>query len=158
MPTVVEIYTYDLVGNRQTDISGASYSYNNPWNHLDSANSTSYTYDSNGNTRTVSGGNTYTWDFENHLTQVTLPGTAGTATFKYDPFGRRIQKAFTVNSVTTTTNYIYDGANVVEEMDASGNQVARYSQGPGIDQPLSMTRGGVTSFYEADGLGSITST
>jgi RHS repeat-associated protein len=78
-------------------------------------------------------------------------------TFKYDPFGRRIQKAFTVNSVTTTTNYLYDGPDVIEEMDASGNQVARYSMGIAIDEPLAMTRGGVTSFYEADGLGSITS-
>jgi hypothetical protein len=27
-------------------------------------------------------------------------------TFKYDPFGRRIQKSFTQNSTTTTTNYL----------------------------------------------------
>jgi len=38
----------------------------------------------------------------NRLTQVTLPGTGGTATFKYDSFGRRIQKVFTQNSTTAT--------------------------------------------------------
>src|SRR4030088_1668906 len=30
----------------------------------------------------------YTWDFENRLTSVILPGTGGTVSFKYDPFGR----------------------------------------------------------------------
>ncbi|HLJ27685.1 MAG TPA: hypothetical protein VKY85_13325 [Candidatus Angelobacter sp.] len=49
--------------------------------------------------------------------------------FKYDPFGRRIQK--------NSTNYVYDGAIVIEEVDQSGNPLARYTQGAGIDEPLS---------------------
>lgn len=32
------------------------------------------------------GTTTYAWDFENRLTSVTLPGTGGTVSFKYDPF------------------------------------------------------------------------
>ena len=32
--------------------------------------------------------------------------------------------------------YAYDGANGIEEMDASGNVTARYIQGAGIDEPL----------------------
>jgi hypothetical protein len=35
--------------------------------------------------------------------------------------------------------------------------VARYSQGLNIDEPLAMLRSSTTSFYHADGLGSITS-
>lgn len=31
--------------------------------------------------------------FENRLTPVTLPGGGETVTFKYDPFGRRIQRS-----------------------------------------------------------------
>jgi YD repeat-containing protein len=49
-------------------------------------------YDSNGNTSTKvnsSGTTQYFWDFENRLRSVTLPGTGGTVSFKYDPFGRR---------------------------------------------------------------------
>src|SRR5439155_8590920 len=38
-----------------------------------------------------------------------------------------------------------------------GAVVARYSQGLNIDEPLAMLRGGTTNFYNADGLGSITS-
>ena len=50
------------------------------------------TDDSNGNTLTSTTGSnttTYAWDFENRLASVTLPGSGGTVSFKYDPFGRR---------------------------------------------------------------------
>ena len=62
--------------------------------------------DANGNTLTDAQGRSYTWDFENRLTQAVVPGTnGGTTTFKYDPFGRRIQKSGPLG----TTNYLYDG-------------------------------------------------
>ena len=53
-------------------------------------------YDNNGNTQTMvnsSGTTTYAWDFENRLTSVSLPGSGGTVSFRYDPFGRRIYKS-----------------------------------------------------------------
>jgi RHS repeat-associated protein len=128
----------------------------NTSNELTSTPSTTYTYDSNGNTQTkVVGSNTtsYTWDFENHLSSVTLPGSGGAVTFKYDPFGRRIYKS----SSTGTSIYAYDGDNLIEETNASGAVVARYTQTQNIDEPLAMLRGGATSFYHADGLGSVTS-
>jgi RHS repeat-associated protein len=73
--------------------------------------------------------------------------------FKYDPFGRRIYKS----SSSGTSVYAYDGDNLIEETNASGGVVARYSQGLNIDEPLAMLRGGTTSYYQADGLGSLTS-
>ena len=73
--------------------------------------------------------------------------------FKYDPFGRRIYKS----SSSTTSIYAYDGDNLVEETNSSGGAVARYSQGLNIDEPLAMLRSGTTNFYNADGLGTITS-
>jgi RHS repeat-associated protein len=127
------------------------YSYN-PSNELTSTPSGSYTYDANGDTLTDPSGKSYTWDFENQLTQAVVPGT-GTTTFKYDPFGRRIQKSGPLG----TTNYLYDGRNSLEELDASGNVLARYNQGPSIDEPISELRGSTTSFYQMDFLGSITS-
>src|SRR5258708_26987525 len=116
----------------------------------------SYTYDYNGNTtsKTDSTGTTnYTWDYENRLTSVTLPGSGGTVTFKYDSFGRRIYKS----SSCGTSVYVYDGDNLVEETNATGGVVARYSQGLNIDEPLAMLRSSATSYYQADGLGSVTS-
>ncbi len=95
----------------------------------------------------------YAWDFENRLTSVTLPGSGGTVSFKYDPFGRRIYKS----SSAGTSTYAHDGQNLIEETNSSGGVVARYAQGLNIDEPLAMLRGGTTSYYHADGLGSVTS-
>jgi YD repeat-containing protein len=89
--------------------------------------------DSTGATR-------HTWDCENRLTSVTLSNSGGTVTLKYDPFGRRIQKAFTQNSTTTTTNYVYDRANTIEEADQNGNELAKYARTMNIDEPLEESR------------------
>jgi RHS repeat-associated protein len=69
----------------------------------------------------------------------------------------RIQKAFTQNSTTTTTNYLYDGSNAVADIDQNGNVLARYAETQNIDEPLAELRSGTTNYYEADGLGSVTS-
>ena len=68
-------------------------------------------------------------------------------------FGRRINRI----SPTTTSIFASDGDNLIEETNYSGTAVARYSQGLNIDEPLAMLRSSTTSYYEADGLGSITS-
>jgi uncharacterized protein RhaS with RHS repeats len=73
--------------------------------------------------------------------------------FKYDPFGRRIYKS----SSAGTSVYAYDLNDLVEETNASGGVVARYTRGENIDEPLAMLRSSTTSYYEADGLGSVTS-
>jgi RHS repeat-associated protein len=132
------------------------YNYNSS-NELTSTPSGSYTYDNNGNRKSDSTGAQYTWDFENHLTQVVLPSSGGTVNFKYDPFGRRIQKAFSQNSTTTTTDYLYDRSDVLETVNPNGTVLARHVDGPSIDEPLSELVSGVTSYYEQDGLGSVSS-
>jgi RHS repeat-associated protein len=153
--STTESYSYDAVGNRMSSSGVPTYSYN-PSNELTSNSSGSYTYDANGNTLSDPSGRSYSWDFENRLTQVVNPGV-GTTTFRYDPFGRRIQKSGPLG----TTNYLYDGldssANLIEELDSAGNVLARYAQELSIDAPLSMLRSGTGSYYEEDGLGSITS-
>jgi len=55
------------------------------------------------------------------------------------------------------TNYLYDGYNLIEEVDNSGNVQARYTQGTHVDEWLAELRSGTTSYYQRDGLGSITS-
>ena len=157
-----ESYTYDPVGNRLSSLGVSPYNINVS-NELTSTPSAGYAYDHNGNLLTkVVGSNTtsYAWDFENRLSSVTLPGTGGTVSFKYDSFGRRIQKSFTTGSnppTTTTTNYLYDGHNNIEEVDQNGNVLSRYAQGLNIDEPLAELRSGTASYYQADGLSSVTS-
>jgi RHS repeat-associated protein len=150
-----ESYSYDPVGNRTVSLGVSSYT-TNASNELTATPGVTYTYDSNGNilTKTDSTGTTsYTWDFENRLASLTLPGTGGTVTFKYDPFGKRIYKS----SSSGTSIFAYDGDNLTEETNSSGAVVARYTQTNEVDEPLAMLRSGATSYYEADGLGTITS-
>ena len=154
--SIAEGYTYDAVGNWLTSAGPISYNYNTS-NELTSTSVAAYAYDNNGNTtsKTTSAGTTnFTWDFENRLASVTLPGTGGTVNFKYDPFGRRIEK---IAPTSGTTVYAYDGANATEELGAGGNLLAHYTQGTGFDEPLAMTGIAGAYFYHADGLGSITS-
>ena len=108
-----EAYTYDVVGNRLSSASVSSFSYNSSNELASSSDGTNYAYDANGNLLTKTphhgGATSYAWDFENRLASVTLPGSGGTVTFKYGPFGRRIEKV----SGTTTSIYVYDGDNAL---------------------------------------------
>jgi RHS repeat-associated protein len=72
-------------------------------------------------------------------------------TFKYDPFGRRIEKI----APSGTTIYAYDGDNIVEQLNTSGGATARFTQGLGIDEPLEVKIGSGSYYYSADGLGSV---
>jgi RHS repeat-associated protein len=153
--TTTESYTYDPVGNRLSDLTTSGWS-NNTSNELTSRPGVSYTFDANGNTQTnvgSAGTTTYNWDYENRLTSVVLPGSGGTVTFKYDPFGRRIYKA----SSSATSVYAYDGDNLIEETNSTGAVVARYEDTQNIDEPLAMLRSSATSYYEQDDLSSVTS-
>jgi RHS repeat-associated protein len=150
----VEQYAYNAVGNRLSSIGVPQYNYNS-LNQIASRPGASYAYDNNGNlvAKTDATGTTnYSWDFDNRLVGVTLPGGSA-ITFKYDPQGRRIYK----QSLGSASFYVYDGVNIIEEVNSSGNPVARFTYSLGVDEPLEMVRGGITSYYEADGLGSITS-
>jgi RHS repeat-associated protein len=110
-------------------------------------------YDSNGNTLTDAQRRSFTWDFENHLVQAVVTGqNAGTTTFKYDPFGTRIQKSGPLGTI----NYLYDGIGIIEELSGDGSISGKY-QGAGVDQQLATVQGGTTKYYELDGLLSTTS-
>lgn len=74
-------------------------------------------------------------------------------TFKYDPFGRRIEKI----SPTTTSIFVYDGDSLIETTNGSGSEVAAYTPTQNIDESLAMDRNGTIDYYEQDGLGSVTS-
>ena len=85
--------------------------------------------------------------------RVAAPSKGGTVSFAYDPFGRRIL----TNSPSGTTIDVYDGGNTIEELNANGSLGERYTYGPGVDEPLVGQRQPKIFFYEADGLGSVTS-
>ena len=151
--STTESYSYDAVGNRLSSSGVPTYNYNSA-NELTSNSNGSYTYDANGNTLTDAQGRTFTWDFENRLTQAVVPGTnGGTTTFRYDPFGRRIQKSGPLG----TTNYLYDAFSLVETTNSSGSEITGYTQDQGVDEPLAELTSSTTSYFQRDGLNSITS-
>jgi RHS repeat-associated protein len=135
-------YGYDKVGNRTSGLPADAY---NSSNQLLSTGNATYTYDLNGNLATKTTGGvvtTYTWDYENRLTSISVTGGA-TTTFKYDPFGRRIEKNSEI--------YVYDGANLIETLNAAGAAQSKYTFGPGIDEVLAKG----SNLYYADALGSV---
>jgi RHS repeat-associated protein len=73
--------------------------------------------------------------------------------FKYDPFGRRVYES----SPAGTSVYVYDGNNMTQELNGIGSAVAVYTRGSWIDEPLAVYGGATTSYFQADGLGSVTS-
>jgi RHS repeat-associated protein len=181
-----EQYTYDPAGNRLTGPRiPAAYAYG-PGNQLLTTSRFAYTYDINGNTiaKTHPEQNgehqdydddnrddknwTYTYDYENRLikAETTHEDETIVVSFKYDPFGRRIEKKVETiehgkaEEVKTYT-FVYDGQAIILEYltklddGEAKTDVTKYVHGPGIDEPLSITKNGEIYYYHADGLGSI---
>ena len=153
----VDSWTYDAIGNRLTNtVNGSTQNYSyqkigaNPlnWQRLLSDGSNSYTYDANGDTTTRSGpgGNvTFGWNSDGRLTN---SSGAVSASYGYDYLGK--QSAKTLGAVATT--YLYTRLDLIREATPS---TADYLFGPGIDEPLAVSRGGLISYYQVDALGSV---
>ncbi len=73
--------------------------------------------------------------------------------YTYDAFGRRTSKY--VASSGSTTVYFYNDQQVIEEYNGSGGTAAYYTYGDGIDERITMHRGGTDYYYHANRLGSI---
>jgi RHS repeat-associated protein len=145
-----QAFAYDPVGNRTTGGSVV-----NAGNQLTADATHAYQYDDNGNltrkTLLATGNFTqYTYDAENFAAGNPTP--AFTSTYRYDGLGRRIEKV----ANGQTRRYIYDGEDILLEYDGANVLQARYTHGPGIDEPIAVTRGGNTFFYHQDGLGTVT--
>ncbi len=153
-------YAYDPVGNRTLMVNDGALTTQtyNAANELSTSQTssgvTTYTFDGDGNLLSglVLGSQrtTNTWDAENRLTNVALP--SGTVdTFTYNGDGQRVQK----QDSGGTTNHVWDMQNISLETNSSGTTLAAYTLSPDtFGSLLSQNRGGVTSFYLCDALGS----
>src|SRR5436309_3338491 len=88
----------------------------------------SFSYDANGNL-TGDGANRYIWDARNHLSSMTTSSGSAVGSFGYDAFGRRFSKTVT----GTNTAFLYDGANVVQELSGT-TPTANLITGFGADE------------------------
>jgi YD repeat-containing protein len=87
--------------------------------------------------------NSYVWDARNRLASADNNG----AVFSYDPLGRRVSKTV----LSTTTNFLYDGANAVQEFGTL--PTANLLTG-GVDERFTRTTAAETDNYLTDALGS----
>src|SRR5713101_3184219 len=94
---------------------------------------------------TSDGSHSYTWDARNQLSKI---DSGTTASFGYDPFGRRYNK----NILSTNTNFLYDGANAVQEV-LGGTNTANSLMG-GIDEVSQRTDSAGARSFLTDALGS----
>jgi RHS repeat-associated protein len=109
---------------------------------------TPVTYDTNGNV-TNDGTYTYTWNDRNQLASI-AQGQTTVASFTYDPFGRRTKRIVD----GTTTQYLHDGDNVIQEQNAAGSATADLLTGLGVDDTFARIESGVTTSLLTDALGS----
>ena len=92
------------------------------------------------------GANSYTWAARNQLDAI---GGTTTASFTYDPLGRRVSK--TVDGATV--DFLYDGFNPVQEQPGGG-QTTDLLTGLGADEYFVRTDPLWSQHFLPDGLGS----
>ena len=131
-------FALDQLGNR-TQVKTGTVPENyttNALNEYQTVGTKTFQYDPNGNLLsrldTSTGLKTsYDYDMKDRLTQVTLPDSTQ-VTFTYDALGRRASKT----SGFQTTRYLWDGDELLAELDPSGNLLRSYVHGIEVDEVL----------------------
>ncbi|GAA0570625.1 RHS repeat-associated core domain-containing protein [Rhizomicrobium electricum] len=127
----------------------------NQYTHVTAAcgGSAGIDYDPNGNLTTDQSSH-YQYDPENQLVRATTASM--TASYAYDPSGRRTKKVVAGGVYSGTTYFLNSGDDEIAEYNGSGVLLSRYVPGMSVDQPLAMvTAAGVKSFFHQDKLGSV---
>ncbi len=114
-------------------------------------------YDANGNLGN-DGSRLFYYDSYNRLTGIgssAYPANPPYMTFSYDPLGRLSSQTW---YGSTTTNFVYDGTDLIAEYDGAGTLLERYVHGTGTDEPLAWYHGADLStlrFFFQDYHGSV---
>jgi RHS repeat-associated protein len=149
-------YAYDALGNRTTVTTSAGGNsivipyLANACNQYTQIGGLLVSYDANGNLTSDQNGNTYTYDAQNRL--VSARSGTNTMYVSYDARNRVVSR--TINGIITS--YAYDGWNLIEDYDASGNELARYIHGPQSDDILAKISPTGAVYYIQDGNQNVT--
>lgn len=109
---------------------------NNGLNQVTSAGGSAVTYDGRENINAI-GSATYGYNANNQLTSV---NTGAATTLSYDPVGRLHQTAG-----STTTRFLYNGAQAIAEYDDAGALQRRFIPGLGLDETVVSYEGSGTT-------------
>ncbi len=152
-----ESYLLDGVGNwisvqtvngNQSDAVGYQLNDMNEYSRICAVEQS---HDDNGNL-TGDGERNYRYDARNRLVRVSTLGGNTIATYKYDAFGRRIEK----RAGSETVRYVHFGKRVLEERNAFNEVQRSYVYGRGVDEVLQLKTAANDSFYYHDNsIGSI---
>lgn len=148
-----ESYTYHLDGNLWTysrDGNTRTYNYTYGTDKLSSTTGLgayNFSYEDAGNV-TGKGSNTFTFDYNNLLLTANVSGR--TITNSYNATGQRVKK---VDSQVGTCYYIYEGLNIIAELDPFSGLTAKHVYG--IGQHIAKVDGSGTHFFHNDAIGSV---
>ena len=93
------------------------------------------------------------WNSLGQLTQASRY-QKGTATYGYDAFDRRVRRTAPDGTVI---RYLYDGDDLLMEVDGAGNSIREYTYLPGVDRPHSVrvSQTGASYYYATDHPGNV---
>lgn len=150
VPSGSVTYTYDAVGNR-TDQGGLYGSAN----RIRQFASCTYVTDSLGDGNVLSracGSETvlFTWSAESQLTRLIVG--SDTLDFRYDAGGRLVRQK---RSGAAVHFLLWQGDNLLAEIDSVTGKVAEYSYYPGLDHPHAVITDSTPHFAHVDGIGNV---
>ncbi len=158
-----QIYSYDDAGNRADP--GDTLGVGDQMNAVTfSGMHQDYTYDADGNviTRALPADNatwTYTWSSDNRL----LSGSnwIGMENLAYDALGQPVViRKGSDNHIARVT--LYDGGNVLADLDSLGNREGEYVYDAGTDHPYALLTGATAvtgvQYFVLDDFGNVTGT
>lgn len=131
-------FSYDSLGNRSNDQLG-SYAYDNKSQRLTEDYRYQYYYDNNGNLSSkvekANNANSvnYSYNSENQLIKIETYRNSiltKTSEYFYDALGRRMRKKITDHTDSSKSyerKYIYDGQEILAELDKDNNDLAVYT-------------------------------
>jgi len=109
-------------------------------------------FDGNVTSRTCGGESvTFGWSGDGRLTGYTIAGGPTVGLF-YDAAGRLVRRD--VNG-SPASYFVWDGDNLLAELDGGQYLVAQYSYYPGLDRLHAFNRGGAVSYAQADAEGNV---
>ena len=150
-------YAYDAAGNRTSwtgnPASTVAYDTNNRLVHDARWN---YTYDDEGRLitrtdRSTGAATHFGWDAVDDLLHVTRPNGAPDVTYRYDPFGRRVE----TKEGSTVRRTVWAGDNPLLTLDGSNQLEGRFVNGLGPDAILASVSGGTSTYPIWDASGTV---
>ena len=152
-----ESYLLDGVGNRASlqtvegDVSDAVGYQSNAMNEYTRIGAVEQSHDANGNL-TSDGERSYHFDAKNRLLRVSTLGGNTIASYKYDAFGRRIEK----RAGSETVRYMHFAKRVLEERGIFSQLQRQYVYGSWVDEVLQLRNAANEDFYyHGNSIGSI---